>query len=325
MSDSFKVNLLASNHENDYFCRFYEYERVLKFENGSKIFLGNKINKICRFCGKDENEASFKNKAHILPEFMNNKWYFSNYECDSCNSHFSLYETSLSSYGGILNTFSKTKGKKGHYKHKGKSGQTTTFIEDEMIKMLIDEPKFNKGKIENPVTIDDNLKTLTFNTDKCSYTPIHVLKAFVKIGICMLKELNLNNYETTIKWLLETADLKQSNSKSLFYVYQKIGPGISKHPWAFLLKKRENFITNPIPTHVLLLSYGLFSFQIFLPGNENDKWIWQGDNVNLPIESHITNITESNEKKAEVAVDKIDFSSTELYKNPKHSFRIGFK
>ena len=44
----------------------------------TKIFLGKKENRECRFCGKDSKETTFKMKAHIIPEFMGSaKLFFS--------------------------------------------------------------------------------------------------------------------------------------------------------------------------------------------------------------------------------------------------------
>lgn len=52
------------------------------------LYLGNKIQRVCRFCGKNKNEVSFKKKAHVIPEGIGNKKLFSLSECDSCNSFY---------------------------------------------------------------------------------------------------------------------------------------------------------------------------------------------------------------------------------------------
>lgn len=45
----------------------------IKGFGGLRVFIGNKNNKKCRFCGKNEKETTFKNKAHAISEGLGNK------------------------------------------------------------------------------------------------------------------------------------------------------------------------------------------------------------------------------------------------------------
>lgn len=319
------VILKASDKKNDHFNLIYEFENHLENKSDKKLFLGDYSNKICRFCGKDKKETTFKKKAHVLPEFMGNKRFFSNFECDICNEHFSLYETSLSNYGGVFNTFARVKGKKGYYKHKGINEKTETFIENDSVIMLINDPTTNPPESFKSINIDSVNKDLRFSTNKYSYTPIHAFKTFIKIGLCLLKNDQLNNYVSTINWLLEKNELGLDENNPLFTVYQKIGRDVPKHPWAVLMKKRKIFATYPSPSHVLLVSYGLYSFQVFIPGNIGDKWLWQEKKINLPIEQHLVNHKDIEHNQIRIWLDNIDLSSKELLKNPKDEFSVGYK
>ncbi len=317
---------MTSDEKQDHFNLIYEVDNSLVNESNKRIFLGSKTDKICRFCGLDETKTTFKNKAHVLPEFMVNKYFFSNFECDQCNSLFSLYESSSSSFGGIMNTFSRVKGKKNKiYKHKGENEKTITLVEDDIIKMYINEPPSSDPNDFKSIKVDSVNQRLKFNTNKYSYTPIHVYKTFIKIGVCLLNENELANYKNTIDWLVAKTELPLFKNNPLFTVYKNTGKVNPKHSWAVLMKKRKMFESLPAPTNVLLISYGLFSFQIFLPGNLKDNWLWQENKIRLPIEQHIVQYDNIDEKHVKIWVDDIDLSSNDLLKMPKDEFSIGYK
>jgi HNH endonuclease len=318
------VVLLASNDNQDHFNLIYDLDNELVSKNDKKVFWGDNKNKICRFCGQGKKSTTFKKKAHILPEFMGNKLFFSNFECDKCNSHFSLYENSLSNYGGILNTFSRVKGKKGYYKHKGINEKTETLVDDNSVKFYINEPTTENPEDFKSFQVDNANKKLTFNTNKYSYTPIHAFKLFVKIGLSFVNECDIKDYCITLNWLIEKGDLNLFDNNPLFTVYQNAGKGVPKHPWVVLMKKRRMFDTLPSPTHVLLISFGLYSFQVFIPGNINDNWIWQKSEIKLPIEQHIVHHDKINNDQIKIWVDNVDLSSKELLKNPKDNFSVGY-
>jgi len=240
---------------------------------------------------------------------MGNKKYFSNCECDSCNEHFSLYETSLSNYGGILNTFSRIKGKKGYAKHKGVNEQSETFVENNQVRIIINEPSSNENLA---FEFDEKTNLITINTNKYSYTPIHALKSLVKIGFCMLDQTSLQPYDYTRKWLIEQSELKLPSNNPLYYLYRRIGGRLFPHPWAVLYKKRKEFSSAPCPTHSLLVFYGLFGYQIFLPGNILDNWIHDRNRIVLPIVNQISITKNNNNQKIITSVEKTNLSSHEV-------------
>ena len=321
-NESVRVEIQLGYQDKDPFHIMYDMVNNLSTRNEEKIYLGNKNDKKCRFCQKDNSETKFNNKAHIIPEFMGNKAYFSYFECDSCNEYFSRYETALSSYGGILNTFSKVKGKKGYPKHKGINEQTETIVENDNIMIRINDPLGDSEEnSKKSIIYNKEKKVLTFNTNKCSYVPMDAYKALIKIGFCMLNHETLSDYETTRNWLLGKEELNIQPNNPLYCIYQKIGGRLFPHPWAVLMEKKKEFYNTPCPTHSFLLFYGLFAFQIFIPGNVKDDWIWKEDRVILPIENHISLSEVDSNGKVKLGVDRIDFSSKELIKNPEHIFR----
>jgi hypothetical protein len=87
-----------------------------------RTFIGNKTNRKCRFCGKNEEQTTFKRKAHAISEGLGNKKVFLFDECDECNDKFSVeIEPDLINYFSIFRTFYDVKGKGGSKKIKGKN------------------------------------------------------------------------------------------------------------------------------------------------------------------------------------------------------------
>ena len=116
MKNEVEVEIIPSIGKDGLFHRVYTLSNQLT--PNDRIFLGTKEYRTCRFCGKGDGQTSFRMKAHVVPEFMGNKHYFSYFECDSCNQYFSKLEDSLYNYAGILNTLSTLKGKRGYSKFK---------------------------------------------------------------------------------------------------------------------------------------------------------------------------------------------------------------
>lgn len=81
---------------------------------GERMILGDKENKVCRFCGGSEPTVSFRLEAHAIPEALGNKSLFTNYECDGCNKFFGGdIENDLGKWSKPHRTFACICGKKG--------------------------------------------------------------------------------------------------------------------------------------------------------------------------------------------------------------------
>jgi len=89
----------------------YELQEIIGSAKKLTI-LGNATQQRCRFC-KLMTPVTFNNVAHIIPDFMGNRYVSSNFECDACNSLFSRYESSLANFLGLSRTVSQIPGKAG--------------------------------------------------------------------------------------------------------------------------------------------------------------------------------------------------------------------
>ena len=101
-------NMVHSLHDN--------YETIANYsaDSDQKVFLGDKANKVCRFCGRKEGEVKFLEDAHALSNMIGNNRIFSYYECDECNTAlFSVFESNFAEYMKLRHTLSQTHGKRG--------------------------------------------------------------------------------------------------------------------------------------------------------------------------------------------------------------------
>ena len=77
-------------------------------------FLGDKNDRVCRLCGADESQTTFKIEAHAIPELLGNKSVFTHYECDDCNRFFgSGIENDMGNWTKPSRTFARIRGKVG--------------------------------------------------------------------------------------------------------------------------------------------------------------------------------------------------------------------
>jgi hypothetical protein len=97
-----------------YYEERYQIATAWCLRPGDKIFLGDKQNRRCRFCGKTEPEVSFRNDAHALPECTGNKSLFTYYECDVCNKAFGDgCDNDFGNWSLPMRTMSRIRGKNG--------------------------------------------------------------------------------------------------------------------------------------------------------------------------------------------------------------------
>ena len=99
------------------FTSLYEIDNII-FHPERKPALREKSQRKCRFCGKSVPQVTFKNVAHLMPEFMGNNNIISDFECDSCNTLFGRYGSDLANFIGLSRTLSFSKGKEGIPKYK---------------------------------------------------------------------------------------------------------------------------------------------------------------------------------------------------------------
>lgn len=96
------MNIEQAKENIAFYMEKYDITRYeLKTENirnEDKKYIGNKHERMCRFCGKTKGETTFKKVAHAIPELIGNKVLISFEECDECNKIFSKLENELANF-----------------------------------------------------------------------------------------------------------------------------------------------------------------------------------------------------------------------------------
>jgi hypothetical protein len=162
------------------FNQFYRLNTVLQCLEKKSSMVATEA-RIYRFCGKSSLEVTFNSDGHMVPEAFGNHTLVSDFECDTCNNIFSVYESHLANY---LVPRLKMFG------IKGKNSSSTYPTADKNV-------KFHRTSINNKdVTImaqkdvdreniaaDRDTGVNTIHFEKRSYVPTKVYKALLKIAL----------------------------------------------------------------------------------------------------------------------------------------------
>lgn len=268
-----------------------------------KIVLPNSIEKECRFCKKSYPFVKFKNISHAIPEFIGNKSLLSEFECDSCNSFFSVFENEFANYLLPFNTISKTKTKKNKTpKYKNK---IEIFTSENNV--------LNVKNIEENSIIDK--KTIAFSVDIPSYIPEHIYRILIKIGISFIPENMINQFSKTIEWLMNP-EANLTIPPNMIFTLFPFSSSID-NVRLVLFKSKPN-VTRNIPDVIFSLSYRNFSFQTFFPifPKENISNFFPFPHIipgSLDLDKELLN---------RIQYNPVDLSKKERVKNDKIEFKI---
>lgn len=260
-----------------HFMSIYDFETIIG-DSDKKFFLGTKDPRACRFCTRTDSEVTFKSDAHVMPQFMGNKNLLSYFECDECNSLFSSYEDSFAKFFGISRTFAQIKGQtKKVPKFKDPKTGLEVFLADTGIQMTMIEGK-------DPIKIDPENKSLEITTERPAYIPIHIPKTLIKMGISMLPEADVKDYEYARKFIMQSDKDIHFKDSNMIRILGYFIPGPPKFPKPFvqLYKKKSEKSDLLCPSRQVVLYYANYCFQIMMPFAGSDKWL-QGKQINNPV------------------------------------------
>lgn len=252
--------------------RFYEqnYSSIGQWilMPGSKVVLPSTKSGTCRFCGLSTPKVTFHNEAHAIPECLGNRSLFTKYECDDCNRLFGLgIENDFGNWSKAQRALSGIRGKKGvptlkeesnrqwRLEH-GSAGITVTQDDGDPI-----------------AVVNEGAKEITVTVRRDPYTPVAVLKAFVKMALSLLPEEELPNFQSAMSWVRNTNHQVGFVKTDSFPVCYTFVPG--KDPFeniaVILLRRRADNL--PVPYVTFVLRCGNEAFQIIIPCPERDAAI----------------------------------------------------
>lgn len=251
------------NDQGDAFFSIYKVEQMLAVHDSKQNILKPKQERTCRFCGKSFPDVTFKNKAHLIPQFLGNKKLLSDFECDTCNKEFGCYENELANYIGLTRTLTRLTGKEGIPKFKSPDKQFSTWIDEN------DNITYSESDRGKNVTFDDENKIITFKSPTHSFNALMVYKCLVKIALSIIKTEDMVNFKNCIDFLKNDKIAEFDNSLAAIHEYAIPGPFFN-YAILFSCIKKENIDDNLIPSRTFVLYFRHFMIQYFIPFDLND-------------------------------------------------------
>lgn len=305
MFNSETINFYETNYEliNNWFV-----------SPGEKVILGDKSNQTCRFCSQSKPEVSFNNIAHAIPEALGNKSIATHYECDECNSFFGQsIENDLGNWTKPNRVFARIRGKNGvpkikkigatngwRIEYKEQSGLHISSYEDDPIFEINEEEKF-----------------VTFTVVRDAYTPVGVLKAFMKIGLTLIPENEIENFRLLLEWIKQK-DYSVSFAETMPLIHTFVPGPMRSDVLAVSLLRRKNATQN-LPYLFLVVGYGNDIFQVWLPSEVKDKG--DGKTSEIPPFQPFSGMSSEFGKPQ---LSKIPLSSPNIVRGDKEKFTMGF-
>lgn len=254
----------------------YECQNVLIFPTDRMPTLKRRSERICRFCGLDSFQTTFKNDPHIVPYFLGNKYGISDFECDVCNKLFCTYESHFAYYLGLNQTFSGSVSRSGVPTLKSSKKD---LVVRAMNMFGIDGIMIQKTSKESDAidwSIDDII-SITFS--KGSYKPSYIFKLLLKIALCSLPEDEISNYKVAFDYVKKEKSISAGIANIGIYEF-KLG-GSHSIPRGYLFKKKSYNIE--FPTHQFALYFQNMIITFCLPYNTMDGWFNDGKKREVPI------------------------------------------
>jgi hypothetical protein len=252
-----------------YFESNYALMSVWHLPTVRKVVLAATADQTCRFCGRQPPEVSYKLEAHALPESIGNRSLVTKYECDLCNEFFGNgIENDFGNWSKPARTFSRVEGKKGvpTLKKGSRGGWRIEFGDRESLEVTGDEA--------NSIFEDDQgRRRLTFRFKRDPYTPIAVLKAFVKMGISLLPHSEISNFRHAIAWLRSENHGEGRVNIPLLHTFVAGSTARGKISAAIMRRTHE---PGNVPYALFLLFYGNDLFQVNLPCPAKDGRLYGG-------------------------------------------------
>lgn len=255
----------------------YSSEEIKK-----EIFLGDKTNRKCAYCGKVNGEVTFKKDAHIIPTALGNRVFLNYDECDKCNEHvFSVQENELANYLMLDRIFVGARKRRGNPKYKPISKGTTSIERVEnsnTVSINIDELE---GRFE--IVNDEANKKIVYNINKpLPYRPADICKCLTHMVWPFLPEKTKDNLKYIPNWLLGKIDIFPLNLDIAFVP----GNGFSN----VILECWES--NNPDFPIMVRFTFGLKILTFYIPSstetfmnpNRTLNYIQTPDNIKVKVD-----------------------------------------
>ena len=203
------------------------YDVVSHFVFGprsERVYLGDKVKQLCRYCGRSGPEVKFKRLAHAIPDQVGNDWLFDHEECDSCNRDFAKWTHPWRTLGRI-------KGKKGVPSIKSND---QTFRIDATVASTPAETgagtvrhslKILMGANDARHELNEADRTVKLTLDRPAYVPMGVFKCLVKMAIAIMPSEEAQRCAHLKNWILQPTHTFESYPYKPLHVLYQFAPG----------------------------------------------------------------------------------------------------
>jgi hypothetical protein len=248
---------------------FYEHNYQLAtgwfLQPNDKIVLGDKTNRMCRFCGNTKPEVTFRKDAHALPESIGNKSLLTYYECDSCNHAFGVgCENDFGNWSLPMRTMARIRGK---------TGIPTVKLGPNGIWRIEEHPdglSLSLAETEGFYEDDTDRNVLKIHLRRAQYRPVMVVKALFKMALSVMPEEEMPNFQHTLASIRPGTALAPMKGPVPFFYTFIGGPIASDRITVAVLTRKED--DSVLPYCFFILMYGNEMLQIAVPSFEKDHY-----------------------------------------------------
>ena len=262
-----------------FYCATYDPLFVYVGRPGDRrTHLGSRAPRVCRFCRHNDATVSFRARAHAIPEAFGNKTLFTNYECDRCNQLFgATIENDLGAYTKPARVFARIRGKRSVPSLKQHGSAEHPWRVD------VDNGVFHFTEYEDDplvrVVHEGNRIELVVTRD--AYTPIAVMKAFVRIGLTLMPEVELPNFPQALDWIKEPDHGRRGPLRMPAAVTFRPGPRPNDVISAAVLRRKA--AARKVPYAFLVLDFGNHQYQVCIPSPTQDRELFDSGGQMAPL------------------------------------------
>ena len=239
---------------------FFNVYRPLSYSHEKRIRFGNaeRKSRVCRYCGRSVPETTFNHNSHTISNCLGNINYFTNDECDKCNTKFgATIEQELLKYVSISRVLSGRY--EGFKQYKTQIGSFELGINPKTnqieFKETTDKSPINANIINSDQQID-------IFVDGGYIDFVDVYRALVKFVIGMLPEKELKYFMETINWVNKEVELQLPNIKETIYKDPE------QHPFINMFFRENN---SDFPYLCAEMHVNHYEFVFAVPGCSLDK------------------------------------------------------
>lgn len=246
--------LTNDNGDRKYFENLLNNYNIMEPNTAGRKIIGDRVNKICRFCGRGKPEVTFRKKAHVISSGFGNKNLIHTEECDSCNEAFGRIEQDFLNYLAPYRVYFGNKNKENTVvKIKNKNNEIMENINGDMLlKIHSNHLNSDEGKLLSDVELHfDNPISLQ-----------NIYRILCKFAICVVDKNLIKSMKGLIDWVNGNYDFIKLPKIAVLNNY----PNIVEHPRITVyVRKTDN---KNLPEMVGEFKYAYLIFAYIMPVND---------------------------------------------------------